>query len=142
MEYTTNQKGLITEMEVALYLIKLGYDVSQPLNADSKYDLIVDTGQQLLRLQVKTSHLSKTANNSIVFKCRSITGRKENGELKTHYYSPNDVDYFATFWDEKVYLVPVNECSSEKTLHLDKSRIQSNFSYAEDFTAEEVLKAL
>ena len=42
MEYTTNQKGLITEMEVALKLIKMGYQVSQPLNADSKYDFIVD----------------------------------------------------------------------------------------------------
>lgn len=50
MQYTTNQKGLITEMSVALYLIKLGYNVSQPLNADSRYDYIVDTGKQLLRL--------------------------------------------------------------------------------------------
>ena len=28
MEYTTNQKGLITEMQVMLRLVQMGYDVS------------------------------------------------------------------------------------------------------------------
>ena len=142
MEYTTNQKGLITEIEVALYLIKLGYNVSQPLNADSRYDLILDTGKQLLRLQVKTAHLSATAQNSISFKCRSITGRKETGVLKTSRYTSEEIDYFATFWNNQVYLVPVTQCSTDKTLHLTKERIRSNYSYADDFKAEEVLKAL
>lgn len=142
MEYTTNQKGLITEMEVALYLIKLGYNVSQPLNADSRYDLILDTGKQLLRLQVKTAHLSATAQNAISFKCRSVTGRKETGVLKSSRYTPEEIDYFATFWDNQVYLVPVTQCSTDKTLHLTKEQIKSNYSYADDFKAEEVLKAL
>lgn len=140
MEYTTNQKGLITELEVALYLIKSGYAVSQPLNADSKYDLILDTGKQLLRIQVKTSHLDSP--NKIVFNCRSITGRKENGELKTKYYSVNDIDYFATMWNNQCYLIPVQECSARKALHLSRDIIRSNYSYAEDYIAEEVLKKL
>lgn len=42
MQYTTNQKGLITEMQVMLRFIEMGYNVSQPLNADSKYDCILD----------------------------------------------------------------------------------------------------
>lgn len=140
MEYTTNQKGLITELEVALYFIKLGYSVSQPLNVDSKYDLIIDTNQHLLRVQIKTSHLDSP--NKIVFNCRSITGRKENGELKTKYYSANEIDYFATMWEHQCYLIPVNECSARKALHLSKDVLRSNYSYAEDYKAEEVLKKL
>lgn len=142
MEYTTNQKGLITELEVALYLIKLGYNVSQPLNQDSRYDFIVDTKKNLLRVQVKTSHLSTKTENSIEFKCRSVTGRTQDGVLKASTYSEEDCDLFATYWNGKVYLVPVFQCSTSKTLHLDKTKIRNNFAYAEDYLAEEVLKTL
>ena len=50
MELTTQQKGITTEMYVAAYLLSLGYNVSQPLCQDSKYDLIVDVNNKLLRL--------------------------------------------------------------------------------------------
>ena len=139
MEYTTNQKGLITEMEVALKLIKMGYQVSQPLNPDSRYDFIVDVNNRLLRIQVKTAHLSPKTKNAIQFKCRSITG---HGITKTSLYSDTDIDYFATYWNDEVYLVPVNECSAEKTLRLSKDNYRVNSSYAEDYIASEVLQTL
>ena len=139
MEYTTNQKGLITEMEVALYFIKLGYNVSQPLNLDSKYDFILDTGKQLLRIQVKTAHNPVDRKDVIIFKCKSVTGR---GQIKHNSYDKNDIDYFATFWQGQVYLIPVEECSTEKTLRLNKNILRSNWNYAEDYLATEVLKVL
>ena len=52
MELSTQYKGTITELQVATYLLSLGYNVSQPLTQDSKYDLIVDVNHQLIRLQV------------------------------------------------------------------------------------------
>ena len=140
MEYTTNQKGLITEMEVMLHFIKLGYNVSQPLNSDSRYDCIVDVDGKLLKIQIKTSHVAK-AKNSFEFKCRSITTTQN--QYKQSKYNENEIDFFATIWENQVYLVPVNECSSEKTLHLLKEKpIRANWSYAEDFIASEVLKKL
>ena len=139
MEYTTNQKGLITELEVALYFIKLGYNVSQPFNSDSKYDFILDTGKQLLKIQVKTAHTPPNRNDAIIFKCRSVTGRNA---VKHNSYSKDDIDYFATFWENNVYLIPVEECSTEKTLRLNKNIIRNNWNYAEDYLAEEVLKVL
>ena len=143
MEYTTNQKGLITELTVMLELIKLGYEVSQPLNADSRYDCIVDTGNKLLRIQIKTSHLSKKTENSIQFSCRSVTVSATEG-IKSKRYSSDCVDYFATSWENKIYLIPVNECSTEKTIHLQKKgdKPVKNWTYAEDYLAEKVLKAL
>lgn len=140
MEYTTNQKGLITEMKVMLYFIELGYNVSQPLNSDSKYDCILDKDNKLYRIQIKTSHLSTTTNNSIEFKCCSTTTtqnhRKQNG------YTSDNIDFFATVWENEVYLISVNECSSAKTLHLSKDIFRSNWSYLEDYKAKEVLKQL
>ena len=137
MELTTQQKGITTEMYVAAYLLSLGYNVSQPLCQDSKYDLIIDVNNHLYRLQVKTAR--ETGNNSISFNCRSTT--KNSKTNKSRSYGVDEIDYFATYWNNQVYLVPVGECSSEKRLHLDKPK-QSNWSYIEDFSAKEVLKKL
>ena len=138
MEYTTNQKGLITEMSVALELIKAGYAVSQPLNIDSKYDFIVDTGKQLLRIQVKTSHLNKN-KTGFEFKCRSVT--INTNKINHHYYSENDIDYFATCWEGEVYLIPVNQCSATKNLYFEK-HARKNVCWKDDYKASEVLKTL
>ena len=140
MDLSTQQKGIITELQVATYFLQLGYNVSQPLTQDSKYDLIVDVNHKLLRIQVKTArHNEKTQGYSIKFNCRSTTNKVR--ECKQRYYSEEDIDYFATSWDGKVYLVPVSQCSAEKILWIDKPT-QKSSSYAEDYLAEEVLRSL
>lgn len=130
MELTTQQKGITTEMYVAAYLLSLGYNVSQPMCQDSRYDLIVDVNNKLLRLQVKTARAS--SHNSITFNCRSTT--KNSKTNKARSYGKNEIDYFATYWNHQVYLIPVEECSSEKRLHLDPP-LQSNWAYIENFSA-------
>lgn len=134
---TTQQKGITTEMYVAAYLLSLGYNVSQPFCQDSKYDLIVDVNNKLYRLQVKTSRLLN--EDTIVFNCRSTT--KNSQTNKSRYYQENEIDYFATYWNGEVFLVPVNECSSEKRLHLTPVK-QSSQTYAYNHLASEVLKKL
>lgn len=137
MELTTQQKGITTEIYVAAYLLSLGYNVSQPFCQDSKYDLIVDVNGKMLRLQVKTSR--ETGNNSIEFNCRSTTTNSKSN--KSRRYSSNEVDYFATYWNNKAYLIPIEECSTVKRLHLSEPK-QSTWSYIEDYSAKEVLEKL
>lgn len=137
MQLSTQQKGITTEMYVAAYLLSLGYNVSQPLCQDSRYDLIVDVSGKLLRLQVKTAR--ETSTNSIEFNCRSTTTNTLCN--KSRRYSSTEIDYFATYWNNKVYLIPVGECSTVKRLHLEKPK-QSNWSFIEDYSAKEVLKKL
>ena len=140
MELTSQFKGTITELQVATYLLSLNYIVSQPLVQDSKYDLIVDVNHQLIRLQVKTARPNlKNKAKTIVFNCRSTTNNVR--ECKQRRYSSNEVDYFATFWDGQVFLIPVNECSTEKTLWLDPPK-NTNCAYAFDYLAEEVLNKI
>ena len=50
----THFQGKTTEMQVALAFIQRGYQVSQPLVSDSRYDFIIDINNKLIRLQVKT----------------------------------------------------------------------------------------
>lgn len=133
-------KGTITEIQVAVHLLKLGYVVSQPLVQDTRYDLIVDVKHKLIRLQVKTARKnSKNTGNSIIFNCRSTTNNVR--ECKQRYYSSDDVDFFATYWDNEVFLIPVNECSAEKTIWLEKPK-SSVSTYAYDYCAKEVLNKI
>ena len=140
MELSTQYKGTITELQVATYLLSLGYNVSQPLTQDSKYDLIVDVNHKLLRLQVKTARLNdRTQGQSIKFNCRSTTNNVR--ECRQRYYSIEEVDYFATYWNNEVFLIPVSECSAEKTLWIEKpSNPRSTYAY--DYRAKEVLQHL
>lgn len=137
MNLPSQKKGIITELQVATYLINLGYNVSQPFSQDSKYDLIVDVNGKLLRLQVKTAR--QISENSITFNCRSTTSNVRN--CQSRRYSENDIDYFATYWDNKVYLVPVRECSTSKSLHMERTN-RKDWCYMEDYEAKKVLMNL
>ena len=136
-QLTTQQKGIATEMFVAARLLQLGYNVSQPLCQDSKYDLIVDVNNKLYRLQVKTAR--QISEDTILFNCRSTT--KNSQTNKSRYYQENEIDYFATYWNNEVFLILPSQCSSEKRLHLSPVK-RSNQTYAYDHTASEVLEKL
>lgn len=135
-----NEKGRNTEALVLTYILGLGYSVSIPFGDKDRYDQIWDIDGKLLRVQVKTSRLKKEKNPenvSICFNCKSSI----NG--KTRKYSENEIDYFATYWDGRVYLVPVTECSAEKTLRFVSSQsYQPNICWAKDYEVEEVIKRL
>lgn len=137
MELPSQKKGIVTELQVATYLLQAGYNVSQPFSQDSKYDLIVDVNGKLLRLQVKTARLA--SNNSITFNCRSTTTNVRN--CQSRRYSKNDIDYFATYWDNKAYLVPVSECSTQKSLHFNETD-RKDWCYMKDYEARKVLENL
>ena len=86
--------------------------VSIPYGDNSKYDFIADVNGRLLKIQVKTA--SKRDDESIKFSCR--TTHVNCSGVRNVKYNSEDVDFFATYWNGTCYLVPVNECSAEKTL--------------------------
>ena len=61
-------KGQIIELKVQEELLRYGFDISIPSYNASKYDLIADTGKELLKIQVKKS--ISTSNSSFTFGCR------------------------------------------------------------------------
>jgi PD-(D/E)XK endonuclease len=50
---TTQRKGDIAVARAAYTFMLLGHDVSRPLTESARYDLIVDTGTSLFRVQVR-----------------------------------------------------------------------------------------
>lgn len=114
-------KGQLIELKVQEALLRFGFDISVPLYNASRYDLIVDTGEELLKVQIKKS-IGKT-EHSFYFPCTTQNVRSKSQKGK-HKYTSKEVDYFATVWKDKVYFVPIEEVSLGKTLREDSTSEQ------------------
>ncbi len=137
----TKQKGLVVELECITYLYKLGYQVSTPYGENSRYDLIVDINGKLIRIQCKSCVLGGDGD-FIHFRCVSV--RKNTQKTRRRKYTSEEIDYFATYYDSQCYLVPVKECSTEKSLRFNppKNGQRKGISFAEDYTAEKQIEKI
>ena len=116
------------------YFTSIGYNVSVPLGEDCKYDLIIDFGGHLIRVQVKTCREEK---NGIIFSVSS-SSLKSGGKSIKRTYTKNDIDYFATVYNEQVYLIPVEICGKveKKLLFNELNRFNSESILLENYKAE------
>ena len=101
----------------------------------------MDWNGKLYKIQIK--HAKEYDNSYFTFNTRwqshNTTGYKQNS------YTKNDIDYFATWCQGQVYLIPVEECSgAAKTLRFvpPKNGQTKGINFAKDYVAEEVLKRL
>ena len=138
MEYSTKQKGNITEMQCALAFMKMGYKVSFPYGEDCKYDMIVDTGRKLYRVQCKTASALPNPEDGFKFKTRSVVITTQGA--KTSNYSDEEIDYFATVYEGKCYIISIEDCgNNEKTLRFryPSNGQRKNISLAENYELRE-----
>ena len=97
-------------------LVGAGYDVLLPYGENVRYDLVIDDGVQLARVQCKTGRLRKGA---VVFHTASTYGHHPNPNvIKRHYLG--EVDYFGVFCPETggIYLVPIEETPNRSSANL------------------------
>ncbi len=107
MKDTTNV-GNLSQAAIVYALMTKGYIVATPVGDGSRYDLIIDDGLTLSKIQCKTGKLEKGA---VVFRCDS------NSSLSTqHKTYADEVDYFAVWCAElkKAYLISVKDVSNSK----------------------------
>ena len=129
---TAKHLGNLTELLCITSFYKEGYPVSIPYGENSNYDFIADISGRLIRDQVKTA--SKNQNESY-----SFSGRHNN-----KCYAKTSIDFFATYFDNNCYLIPVTECSTEKTLwlHTPKNNQLKNIHFAEEYLLSTQLEKL
>ena len=127
------QKGNLTEIKCMTAFLEAGYNVSIPYGDSCRYDLIVDINGKLIRVQVKTASLKDESGNAISFSCRST--HVTSSGVKNVRYSENEIDFFATFWDNQCYLIPISECSAEKVLRFvpPKNGQKQGICFASDY---------
>lgn len=135
-------QGAITEQRCFLKCLEHGFEVSKPLFDNARYDFILDTGERLLKIQIKTSHWVDEEHSSFIFNCYSqhSTG---NGN-KRMKYTNKEIDYFMTEQEGKFYLFPAPEQGmSEKRLRVlpTKAGQTKGISFAADYLFEEVIKS-
>lgn len=134
----SKRKGLTTELQCQTFFTQLGYNVSIPLGEDCRYDLIVDVEGILIRVQVKTC---TEDGNGIKIPCRSTQSNTQ--ETKNNCYNKEQIDYFATYYNNQCYLIRVEECSTVKKLSFsDKRTNQYASSFIDDYLAEKQIQKI
>ena len=137
-------KGNTTELNCLSAFVGMGAIVSIPFGEDSRYDFIADNGQKLIKIQCKTASPVIENNKTVAILFRTVRQGGSTGHWKKIKYSNKDIDYFATFWDGKCYVVPVNECSNEKRLRFipPKNNQTKGINFAHNYELKEVYNKL
>jgi PD-(D/E)XK endonuclease len=93
-----------------------GYALLVPFGENTRYDLVIDDGATLARVQCKTGRLREGA---IVFAVTSTYGHHRNPVTARRAYQ-GEVDYFAVYCPETtgVYLVPIDDVPSRSIARL------------------------
>jgi hypothetical protein len=113
MKITTNTKGQLAVSKTELRAFELGYLPSRPL-FDARYDLIIDDGKQLFRLQVKYADGRPTNTDGAVVVKLEYTDRKRN----IYTYQNNEVDALV------VYIPKIDKlCFFPKAIFVGKKKL-------------------
>lgn len=110
-EYQSNSKakGELSEAIILAQLMKLGWAVSLPFGNNQRYDMILDSGETLIKAQCKTGRLQ---GGCVCFAVSSANGftherKSYHGEVEVILvYSP-DLD--TVYW-VPINIVGTNEC--------------------------------
>ena len=91
-------------------LVAHGYDVLLPFGENTRYDLAIDSGATLKRIQCKTGRLR---NGVIIFATASTYAHHPNPKIQRRGYE-NEIDYFGVYCPTNggVYLVPISDVPS------------------------------
>jgi hypothetical protein len=111
-----------SQLAVMLAFEDAGYGVFMPFGENTRYDLIIDDGERLSRIQCKTGRLRLGAVRFAV--CSCYGHHRNPGESRRDYRG--QIDFFAVYCPETkgVYLVPIEDVplKSQATLRVEPTR--------------------
>jgi hypothetical protein len=137
----TLYKGNSSEAVALTAYVQAGFLVSLPFGGGAAYDLIVDTGMRLIRVQVKTGKLQE---GCVVYNSRRHRGSKYDMFSR---YREDEVDIF-TVWcpeNQQLYAVPaVHSLTIEGRLRLLETRNyqEKKIRWAREFSWEKHISQL
>lgn len=91
----TQTKGDLAELRVAAAIRKLGYTVLLPFTESQQYDLVADTGDEFLKIQVK---YASTKDGKLKVSCYGPNSSKSGNN--TTFYTEDDIDGIAAFSED------------------------------------------
>ena len=110
-------QGEIAEIKFLLRARERGYDVSRPYGDNAKYDFILDIGNKLLKIQVKSNSQKTDKYGSIKIGVGHGTSIKKR-------YTSKQVDFFAIYLRciDSFYLVPIRAINNRVTIRIYPGR--------------------
>lgn len=126
---STHVKGLLGELAFIQEFIKRGYNVLQPINPNSSYDLVIEKSGLFTRLQVKYA----TPRNNLI---RVELSRPKRNTRK---YPQRGVDAMAIYdsKNRKYYLIPIEKVGMRFNfwlrLNQPKNNQKKNIHFINDF---------
>jgi hypothetical protein len=120
---TPGRKGAIAETAFAAHATRLGFDVYRPVVEGGRYDMIVEMGSRLLRVQCKTGRLE---GDVVVSMLR--TNRRTRGGYLSTTYTAEQVDAIAIYCHEldRCYLLPIALVAGRSCVHLRLAPSKNN----------------
>ena len=111
-------------LAIMLALRERGYGIYFAFGENTRADLIIDDGHQLLRVQCKTGRLRKGA---VAFATASSYAHHPNPKMIRRTYA-GEIDLFAVYCRETggVYLVPIEDVPTTAVAHLRVMRSRNN----------------
>lgn len=125
----TKEKGELVQAIILAELIKAGMAVLLPFGDNQRYDMVIDCGDNFLRVQCKHGRLR---DGCIKFNARSTV---YGGGYRSY---KGQVDLFAVYCsdNQRSYLIPVDEvCNSEVYLRVEQTKNgqASGIKWAKDY---------
>lgn len=124
MNYT-RMSGDYVELKCMSEFVKFGYSCLVPYGCWATYDFVVDFNNTFLKIQCKEAQLYYNNDNiliSFIVKCKG--------------YNKDDIDYFATVFNDKVYLFPNDFAGGKIAININDS---TSDRYHEKFLFENVI---
>ncbi|MCW2958695.1 MAG: hypothetical protein JWP18_1498 [Solirubrobacterales bacterium] len=131
------RKGDLAELKIATHLVSCGHRILLPFGEDHNYDLVVDDGERMLRVQVK-----HTTSDGKVIEAKCFTHSLTNGRVRSvKRYTAAMIDWLA-IWDattDRCFYIPATLLGEGRshlrlrytpTLNNQRARVR----WAEDFT--------
>lgn len=111
-------KGTIAEAVFTAECLKRGWTVSIPYGDNCRYDAVLDRGNGLERIQIKSSTFSKDTG-TIQAATRRIYNNQTKGQV-CNAYTKKDIDAFVIYSPEleQLYYVPIEEQENKKYINI------------------------
>jgi len=106
----TKDTGDIAESRIIFEFKRLGYAVLTPFGDNQPYDIMVDLGDNVLRVQVKSAW---TDDGKVKFNTDRISQRNTN---ESQSYSENEIDGFAAYCSDldECYWIDISDARKSR----------------------------
>jgi hypothetical protein len=135
----TKTIGNISEAHAIAYFLKNGYAISIPFGDSNRYDFILDNGNSLFKIQVKTGQLYDG-----FVRVRAYSVSSKDGKTTKNSYI-DQVDYIVAYVSEldKLYILKPNDFGKSAVMALrtisPENNQQKNIKYAVDYEIEKCI---